>query len=83
MPQLKVFLASTLAWLFIINLPAQVYADRFEQVRSASSDLINPTCITQDSLGFLWIGSASGLYRYDGFEFKKWSHQPDRPNSLP
>ena len=26
-------------------------------------------CITQDHLGFVWIGGESGLYRYDGYEF--------------
>lgn len=26
---------------------------------------------TQDNLGFVWIGSGSGLYKYDGIRFKK------------
>ena len=40
-------------------------------------------CITQDSKGFLWIGSGeSGLYRYDGYNFKRFFNNPDNPNSL-
>lgn len=29
-------------------------------------------CITASSDGFLWMGSYTGLYRYDGSEFKKY-----------
>jgi signal transduction histidine kinase/ligand-binding sensor domain-containing protein/DNA-binding response OmpR family regulator len=40
-------------------------------------------CITQDSKGFLWVGGGeSGLYRYDGYNFKLFHHNPDDPNSL-
>ena len=33
-------------------------------------------CITQDHIGFLWIGGESGLYRYDGYEFKSFQYKP-------
>jgi len=33
-------------------------------------------CITQDHLGFVWIGGESGLYRYDGYEFRSFQYQP-------
>ncbi len=29
-------------------------------------------CITQDTQGFLWIGTNSGLYKYDGYNFKEY-----------
>lgn len=29
-------------------------------------------CITQDTLGFMWIGTISGFARFDGFNFKKY-----------
>ena len=32
----------------------------------------NANCICPDSNGFLWFGSYTGLYRYDGSEFKKY-----------
>ncbi|MEW5868728.1 MAG: two-component regulator propeller domain-containing protein [Chloroflexota bacterium] len=38
--------------------------------------------IWQDSLGFLWIGTYSGLHRYDGDQFKIYEHDPLDPNSL-
>ena len=34
-----------------------------------------PTFV-QDSLGFLWIKAANGLYRYDGYGFKVYDHDP-------
>lgn len=30
------------------------------------------TCFIQDDLGFIWIGTANGLCRYDGYEFKSY-----------
>lgn len=40
-------------------------------------------CILTDEQGFVWIGTRSGLGRYDGHELKKYIHQTDNPNSLP
>lgn len=31
----------------------------------------NLRCITQDKNGFLWMGSGSGLFRYDGYRYKR------------
>ena len=39
-------------------------------------------CIFQDSRGFLWIGTADGLNKYDGYEFKIYRNNPSSRNSL-
>lgn len=40
------------------------------------------SCITQDKFGFMWFGTASGLNRYDGYEFKIYQFDPKDSLSL-
>ncbi len=40
------------------------------------------SCLYQDSQGFLWAGSPSGLHRYDGSEFRTFSHRQGDSLSL-
>ncbi|TNE64090.1 MAG: response regulator [Bacteroidetes bacterium] len=42
----------------------------------------NVQCIVQDSLGFLWFGTANGLIRYDGQSYVTYRHNPADANSL-
>ncbi|MCB2204571.1 response regulator [bacterium] len=39
--------------------------------------------LTQDAEGYIWIGTFSGLARWDGHRAKTWHHDPDDVNSLP
>src|SRR4029079_19532068 len=38
--------------------------------------------IAQDDYGFLWLGTNSGLYRYDGYRLEHYRHEPGDPASL-
>ena len=38
--------------------------------------------VHQDRRGFLWLATANGLNRYDGYEFKVYRHDPDDPESI-
>jgi len=42
----------------------------------------NVRTILKDSYGFLWIGTESGLNRYDGYGFKVYTEKPGGSNSL-
>ena len=45
-----------------------------------------PSIITRiytEQKGFIWIGTPTGLIRFDGTELKKYTAQPDNENSLP
>ncbi len=42
---------------------------------------INSIC--KDSHGFLWFGTASGLARYDGYQFRTFRHDDGRTTSIP
>jgi len=39
-------------------------------------------CITQDSAGFIWLGTMNGLNRYDGYKFKIYRPVPGDSASL-
>jgi ligand-binding sensor domain-containing protein/signal transduction histidine kinase len=40
------------------------------------------TCIIQDKMGFMWIGTHDGLNRFDGYEFIQFRNQRNNPNSI-
>ncbi|MGB5161417.1 MAG: two-component regulator propeller domain-containing protein [Thermoanaerobaculia bacterium] len=39
-------------------------------------------CTLQDRDGFMWFGTQEGLNRYDGYDFKVFSYDPEDPTSL-
>jgi hypothetical protein len=38
--------------------------------------------LAQDKNNFVWLGTENGLYRYDGYEFKKYSHNDLKAKSI-
>jgi len=50
--------------------PGERLVRRWTQADGLPSDMV--TAVTQDSDGFLWIGTAAGLTRFDGQEFVQW-----------
>ena len=38
--------------------------------------------LAQDNYGFLWLGTDDGLYRYDGYSLRQYSHDPGNPRTL-
>ena len=40
-------------------------------------------CILKDSRGYVWLGTTSGLYRYDGYVFKNFQSDSQDGSSLP
>lgn len=40
------------------------------------------SAVIKDSYGFLWIGTESGLNRYDGYGFKVYTADPEVPNTI-
>ena len=39
-------------------------------------------CVIQDSRGFIWVGTQSGLNKYDGYKFINYKNQPNDTNSI-
>ena len=69
--------------LFPFLLHAQQKEIKFERIppeKNSPQDFIH--CIIQDHKGFMWFGTENGLFRYDGYEFKVFKHNPENPYSL-
>lgn len=41
------------------------------------------TAIVQDRQGFIWLGTQSGLVRWDGYRFRRYAADAQTPGSLP
>jgi diguanylate cyclase (GGDEF)-like protein len=41
------------------------------------------TAVAEDGQGFLWVGTLGGLARWDGYRFKVYKGDPQRPGALP
>ncbi len=67
------------------NLRAQEDKDYFFQKLSTSNGLSSNyiQSVFQDSRGYIWIGTANGLNRYDGKNIKVYHHDAANPRSLP
>ncbi len=61
---------------------ARQYAFRHLTTASGlASNLVNG--VVQDPDGYLWVATLNGLQRYDGFNFRLFTHQPGNLSSLP
>ena len=38
--------------------------------------------IVQDSQGYMWFATKSGLFRYDGYQMTSYNNNPDDSNSI-
>ncbi|HTI07113.1 MAG TPA: two-component regulator propeller domain-containing protein, partial [Puia sp.] len=77
-------------WLILLlftYLPAKV-AGQYDPYRFARLDISQGlshnevNCLLRDEKGFLWIGTMSGLNRYDGYKFKVFRHDQSDTTSL-
>ncbi|MEX2371641.1 MAG: two-component regulator propeller domain-containing protein [Bacteroidales bacterium] len=68
--KIRNFVMMASLWLWIMGAMAQSEV-RFEEAY-AINDLSNNmvTCMHQDQLGFLWLGTFNGLNKYDGYSYR-------------
>lgn len=56
---------------------------RFTHLQQAEGLIQNSvTAISQDQLGFIWIGTPNGLYKYDGYSFEAFKHSESDTSSI-
>lgn len=67
-----------------LSIYAQLFGLPHLERYTSSTGLSNNSImdIHQDKFGFLWIATADGLNRYDGYEFSSFLHQNNDPNSI-
>ncbi|WP_437921829.1 two-component regulator propeller domain-containing protein [Sphingobacterium sp. LRF_L2] len=72
-------------FIYILFLLSQVHAQNTVEYLGIEQGLSNDyiTDIYQDNDGFMWFGTANGLNRYDGYEFKIFKNVPHDIHSLP
>ncbi|HSZ16497.1 MAG TPA: diguanylate cyclase [Terracidiphilus sp.] len=70
-----------LAVFFAAALTCAAQRYSFREYTQGFSDL-NITSEVQDRTGFLWVGTQSGLYRYDGSEFQSYGAAQGLPQQM-
>src|SRR6266536_4293797 len=66
-----------------VNESISVTQDIHFNVVARSQDDIGSViaAMTQDVQGFLWLATQNGLYKYDGYQYTSYHHEPLNPNS--
>lgn len=77
LPQATGAIAAVLPW----REAAQPLFQTYSQDNGLSLEFV--TALTQDSDGFLWLGTAGGLVRYDGYRFKIYQATMTAASTLP
>lgn len=76
----KLIIIIVFAGCIPVSTVAQLIFDKYNTDNSLSNN--NCTTIVQDEDGFIWIGTTSGLNRFDGKDFVKY-YSTGSPNQLP
>ena len=82
---MKLLKTVVLLLLLLILTPAAAPAQFIFKTLTARNGLTASqiNCILKDSRGFVWFGTPSGLYRYDGYVFKIFQCDSQDGSSLP
>jgi diguanylate cyclase (GGDEF)-like protein len=54
----------------------------FELVGNSRNIGDSSTALVQDSRGFIWLGTRTGLFKYDGYHFKQYLNNANDPSSI-
>ncbi|MCE6988749.1 two-component regulator propeller domain-containing protein [Dyadobacter sp. CY323] len=74
-------LASVIGWVRIGVAQSNDYQfSRYNAEKGLSHNQVN--CFFKDSRGFVWVGTAGGLNRFDGYSFRIFKHDPADSTSI-
>jgi signal transduction histidine kinase/CheY-like chemotaxis protein/streptogramin lyase len=71
--------SSILALLLVAAMAGQRYSFK-EYGPDAGLTNLDVYCLMQDRTGFLWVGTANGLFRYDGRQFRAYTKAQGLPS---
>ncbi|WP_444997241.1 hybrid sensor histidine kinase/response regulator transcription factor [Aliikangiella sp. IMCC44359] len=84
------YLVGKLIWIFFFSsYVANTFADsswtnlsfkKWANQTGLAQNTIN--VINQDNDGYIWVGTDSGVSRFDGYEFKRYIHESDNDGAL-
>lgn len=84
--RLLLLLLLCISWLLLAPLIGAAEEDRsavFTRIGDTNTIADGVvTALAQDPSGLLWIGTTRGLVRYDGYEFRRYTHHETDPRSL-
>ncbi len=72
-----------LGWLLAATMPLlaqHIELKHYGREEGLSNQVVN--CLLQDHLGFVWVGTQNGLFRYDGRKFERFGVAQGFPNSF-
>src|SRR6185436_1537565 len=80
----NIFLIVTIFFCFLQKTKAQRFNFSFEQF-TTDNGLSHESIIgiVKDKDGFIWLGTANGLNRFDGVSFKVFQNNPATDQSIP
>ncbi|GAB3538410.1 hypothetical protein GCM10027443_33280 [Pontibacter brevis] len=84
MKQIFIFNRTFLFLLLLLftSLPARSQHPFFTKVHPPEGVEWGIVGIAQDHQGFVWIATADGVHRYDGYRYTSYYHDPNNKNSL-
>ena len=80
--QLQYFICRICAFLFLplTGMAQDIHFDMVQRPEDQIGQQI--LSLVQDNMGFLWIGTSDGLFKYDGIKYTDYHSQLTKPNSM-
>ncbi len=85
---MKKYLFYILFWFFatMASIGISAQNDRYHFRHISQKDGLTKSevmSVVQDSMGFMWIGTLDGLFKYNGYSMKAFYHAEDDSTSMP
>ena len=80
--RMRKFIATLLAFTALLFVAPKTFAMKGELYGADRLLSSRTLCVVQDKYGFIWLGTESGLNRFDGYRFTSYKHSAKNSRSL-